>query len=205
MAWALRSSEKIFGSKREVALNGVAFARGQGRPVRSGAAREDAHAGILAVFRDVVIGFELLFLTAELRGGPGAEIVRKRQKDFRPERLEQGAPGFTRQGRPQRTDALGGNDRRYIWLGARGRRTFRRRSGRFLRPWRRPGIRHRGRTLHANAGRSARSIRGIRFSTDRWKSCLSKVPMALANPGLAETGKLRAQTVPVSIRVAERR
>ena len=89
--------------------------------MRSRAAREDAHARILPVFRDVVIRFELLLLTAQLRGRPGAEVVGECQKDFRPERLEQGAPGFTRQRRPQRTDALGGHDRDAFGLARQGK------------------------------------------------------------------------------------
>ena len=43
---------------------------------------------------------------------------------------------------------------------------------------------------------------GMRVRTARWKSCFIRVPMVLASPGFAATGKFSAQTFPFSIRSA---
>ena len=86
-----------FRLERKVALDDVAFACAEARPVRGRPAGEHADAGILPDFGNVVGRFELFFFAAEFAGGPSAEIIRQSEKDFRPESLKQGPPGFARQ------------------------------------------------------------------------------------------------------------
>src|SRR2546421_321952 len=99
------------GLKGKIPLDGVALGGGQGGPVGNGLAGEHAHAGVLTGFRDGVVGFELLFLAAEVARGAGAEVVRECQEYFRPEALDQSAPRFSGQSRAQRADALSSDNR----------------------------------------------------------------------------------------------
>ena len=87
-------------------------------------AGEKADLRVVPTLRQVVAGLQSVFASTKLAGGSRGEVIGERQKDLGSKCLQQGAPGFSRQGGLEGTDALRRDDRNAFRLPGKAEEFF---------------------------------------------------------------------------------